>query len=97
MSLINDFNNQSVYPNLIGKFGFDAKNVIIKIFTKDYKKIKIPYCYCQQIGDTCRWFWSIEYMPKNIVGKIFYEMLADNGQKFYGDFFIPLKEENNVG
>lgn len=96
MSLISDFDNQSIYPNLIGKLGNDCQYVIIKIFDESHEIIKIPYCYCQQIGNTGRWSWSTRYLPNNIFGKINYEMLSNLGNRFLGSFFIPLKGEKHV-
>jgi len=96
MNNIRDFiMNQDLSPCLIGLLR-DAQSVGIVLFDSDGMEISIEDRNCRQILDTGRWSWSTINLPTGICGPITYNMIADNGEVFEGDFIVP-KEGNDVG
>lgn len=92
-----DFN-----PQIIGRFTSDPSSVTIEVWNVidgRNNAVTLDSDVCYQIGDTGRWAWSTINLLSSGIGGIInqfvYEMGADTGETFTGEFILNTRRINS--
>jgi hypothetical protein len=85
-------------PQLIGSFDNGGSSVNIRVWNivdGVNAQVDIANSGCYSIGDTGKWGWSTRYIPF-ASGRddyhYYFEMIADNDEVEYGEFFLTVPE-----
>lgn len=85
-------------PQLVGLFTDDVSSINIRIWdigNGANTQVGITSSGCYNIGDTNNWGWSTLYLPSASGYNnyhYYYEMIANNGETDYGEFFLTVPE-----
>ncbi len=84
---------QDHHPQIIGRFDGSESGVVIRVWNvvgAENNELTLENNTCYEIGNTGRWGWSTQYLPKSNKGiqHYFYQMISDNTQGFEGLFML---------